>query len=532
MDMIRLIMSGAVVGQELAAEFGPLPPALLPVGAQRLYELQLAQMRDAGPVFLVLPEAFVLSPFDRERLDGLGVEVVAIPDGLGLGEAVVYALNSLGKGDLAVHILHGDTLIIDPPLHDMDVIVGGAGGGDYSWAEVEVRDGRVSALTVIPAGEEGQARPVAAGYFAFSSSLDLIRAMTRARGDFVGGINAYLADHPVALTPAREWLDFGHLQTFFRSRLAATMARSFNTLRMDGLTARKSSVDEAKMQAEARWLRNAPSDLQIFCGRMIETGIADGRAFYLTEYEYLPVLSELFALGQIGATPWLRIMASCETFLRLCAAHKGDGGYGSGDAALRSLAVDKTFERLETLARMGFEIDRPLTFAGRACPSLVGIAEILAGGIDLDSGRVESVMHGDFCFSNILYSARVRRIKVIDPRGYVDAGASLYGDPRYDLAKLSHSIVGRYDQIIAGRFHATRIGRDFAIEFETLPAQGWLEDALADLAIDGIGGAAPEVRAVMIGLFLSAPALHADRPDRQQAMIANALRLFLDLDRA
>ena len=531
MDAIRLIMSGAVVGQELAAEFGPLPPSLLPVGAQRLYELQLAQLKHAGPVCLVLPEAFALSPFDRERLAELDVEIVAIPEGLSLGEAVVYALNSLGKGDLPVHILHGDTLIVDPPLHDVDVIVGGLSGGDYSWAEVDEREGRIKALDVIPAGKEGQGRPVAAGYFTFSSSLDLVRAITRARGDFVDGVNVYLADHEVVLFAAHEWLDFGHLQTFFRSRLAASMARSFNTLRMDGLTARKSSADETKMRAEARWLRNAPSDLQIFCGRMIETGVADGRGFYLTEYEYLPVLSELFALGQIGARAWQRVMASCETFLRLCADHKGDGGYGSGDAALRTLAVDKTFARLDALARMGFEIDQPLTLAGRPCPSLLGIAEALAGAIDLASGRAESVMHGDFCFSNILYSARVRRIKVIDPRGSVDGPASLYGDPRYDLAKLAHSIVGRYDQIIAGRFHASRTGRDYAIDFELLPAQGWLEGALADFSVDGIGGGCDEVRAVMTGLFLSAPALHADRPDRQQAMIANALRLFLDLDR-
>ena len=31
---LRLIMSGAVVGQELAAEFGPLPPSFLPVGTR------------------------------------------------------------------------------------------------------------------------------------------------------------------------------------------------------------------------------------------------------------------------------------------------------------------------------------------------------------------------------------------------------------------------------------------------------------------------------------------------------------------
>ena len=527
MDVLRLIMSGAVVGQELAAEFGPLPPALLPVGSQRLYELQMAQLKGAGPVCLILPDAFALSAFDRERLNELGVDILAIPEGLKLGEAVVYALNSLGRGDLPVHILHGDTLIVSPPLNDVDVIV----GGDYSWAEVEEQNGRIVGLHVIPAGEEGEGRPVAAGYFTFASSLDLVRAITRARGDFVGGVNLYLADREVALIPARQWLDFGHLQTFFRSRLAVSTARSFNTLRMDGLTARKSSDDEAKMRAEARWLRNVPSDLQIWCARMIETGVADGRGFYLTEYEYLPVLSELFALGQVGAKAWQRIMESCETFLTLCATHKCDEGYGSGDAALRTLTVEKTFERLETLAGMGFAIDQPLTFEGRPCPSLTKIAETLAGGVDLASGRVASVMHGDFCFSNILYSARVRRIKVIDPRGSVDEQISLYGDPRYDLAKFAHSIVGRYDQIIAGRFRGGRSGQDYSLAFEALPAQAWLEAALADIRVDGLNGGSAEIRAIMTGLFLSAPALHADRPDRQQAMIANALRLFLELER-
>lgn len=530
MEAFRLIMSGATVGQELAAEFGPLPPALLPVGVQRLYELQMAQLKGAGPVVLVLPESYALSPFDRERLTALDVEVLTIPEGLRLGEAVVYALNSLGKGDLPLHILHGDTLIIAPPLNDVDVIVGGVSGGDYSWAEIEAADGRITALDVIAAGEEGRGRPVAAGYFAFASSLELVRAITRARGDFVGGVNAYLMGREVALSPAKEWLDFGHLQTFFRSRLAATTARAFNTVRMDGLTARKSSLDEAKMRAEARWLRNAPSDLQIYCGRMIETGVADGRGFYLTEYEYLPVLSELFALGAIGHKAWLRIMASCETFLGLCAGHK-EGPSGAGDLALKALAVDKTFARLEDLARAGFEIEQPLSFEGRACPSLIRIAEALAGMVDLDSGRPMSVMHGDFCFSNILYSARVRRIKVIDPRGSIDgATASLYGDTRYDLAKFAHSIVGRYDQIIAGRCRARQDGLDYGLEFESLAAQGWLAEALADMTIDGVGGASDEVRAVTASLFLSAPPLHADRPDRQRAMIANALRLFLELD--
>ena len=43
-------------------------------------------------------------------------------------------------------------------------------------------------------------------------------------------------------------------------------------------------------------------------------------------------------------------------------------------------------------------------------------------------------------------------------------------------------------------------------------------------------GLSDAVRAVTCGLFLSMLPLHADRPDRQRAFIANALRLYRDLD--
>src|SRR5689334_10664789 len=112
---VRLIMSGALVGQELAAEFGPLPPAFLPVGLQRLYELQMKALEGAGAVHLVLPETFAVPEPDAARLAALGVEIVTAPEGLTLGEAVVYALNTIGAGDVPVHLLHGDTLIADPP---------------------------------------------------------------------------------------------------------------------------------------------------------------------------------------------------------------------------------------------------------------------------------------------------------------------------------------------------------------------------------------------------------------------------------
>lgn len=529
---IRLVMSGAVVGQELAAEFGPLPPSLLPVGVQKLYELQLQSLAGASPAHLVLPESCELSVFDRDRLEALDVQIIAAPDGLRLGEAIVYALNSIGAGEEAVHILHGDTLIPSPPLDQVDVFAAAARTNEYAWAELEVgEDGRILSLLNSQAGEDGrEGWPVAAGYFAFSSALDLLRSLTRMRGDFIAGLNHYAAEHVVRIAPAEGWLDFGHLQTFFQSRLAVTTARAFNTVRIDGLTARKSSADAAKIWAETHWLQEAPPAVQVYCGRLLGFGSEEGRVFYETEYEFLPVLSELFVHGAVGRKPWLRILASCEDFLRTCAAAKGTG---SADAALRALAADKTLSRLEAFARdTGFPIDRPLAFEGAATPSLVAIAERLADAYDLGSGRADSVFHGDFCFSNILYDSRVRRIKAIDPRGLVGEKPTIYGDVRYDLAKLAHSVVGRYDQIIAGRYRCQAEGGDYSLAFEPIACQPWLEGALADLSVDGLRGLSQSVRAVTVSLFLSMIPLHADRPDRQQAFVANALRLWREFDRA
>jgi hypothetical protein len=268
--------------------------------------------------------------------------------------------------------------------------------------------------------------------------------------------------------------------------------------------------------------------VQIHTARLLAHGVAEGNAFYETEYEFLPVVSELFVHGLLGRHSWTRILEACEALLTACAADRSDG---SADAALRTLCVDKTLARLERFAReTGFSIDTPLKFEGAPTPSLVDIAGRLAESLDLQSGRRECVMHGDLCFSNLLYDSRVRRVRALDPRGLVGERPGIYGDLRYDLAKLAHSAVGRYDQIIAGRFEAAEHDGDFSLAFEAIAAQPWLEAALGEMTIDGEAALSSTVRAAMTGLFLSMLPLHADRPDRQRAFVANALRLFRDLD--
>ena len=94
-----------------------------------------------------------------------------------------------------------------------------------------------------------------------------------------------------------------------------------------------------------------------------------------------------------------------------------------------------------------------------------------------------------------------------------------------------HSVSGRYDLIMADRFTGGRTGSQaFDLSFRLSPLQKELDTFVRDQAMGGVRLGSAEVYTAMISLFLSMPPLHFDRPDRQVAFIANALRLYLEMD--
>ena len=151
----------------------------------------------------------------------------------------------------------------------------------------------------------------------------------------------------------------------------------------------------------------------------------------------------------------------------------------------------------------------------------------------IERGNQEFVtmMHGDFCFSNILYDFKSKSVKVIDPRGIDnDGNFSMYGDMRYDVAKLAHSIVGLYDLIIAGMFDYNE-SKPYEVSLRLEVADSVLatQEQFRSMLFAGYSVEELSVYPIMVHLFLSMLPLHRDNPERQKAMLANALRLYIEL---
>jgi hypothetical protein len=519
---VIVIASGAFITSEFQVEFGKLPPALLPLGNLRLYQHQAKVLQSAfagSDIFLSITDAYELRGHDARLLRELGIGVISVPDGLTLGESLLFVVNSIGRYNEPLRLLHGDTLIRDLPSGD-DVIALAEVEDAYAW---EVESSHQS-------GDK-----IWCGYFSFADVKLLARSLCAQRGKFVDAVRDYRRSRPQDLVEVQEWLDLGHVNTYFRSRARFTTARSFNELAIQEGVVRKSSTQQLKMQAEANWFASIPSALKRYTPQLIRPIENRGGEFsYELEYLAQLPLNELYVHGSLSLTFWKRVFRLVEKLLSEFQAgvRIDEQQADSIDEDFRDLVYKKTDARLfDYLKNCALAInDRP-SFNGLLLPSIKQITEECQAAT-MKLAPQYGVSHGDLCFSNILYDSRLSALKVLDPRGFNARNEMvILGDLKYDIAKVTHSIVGLYDHIVAGLYEL-KITESLNFEFQifldetTRAVQKEYLDSVRPLGI-----AAADVQPLVVLLFLSMLPLHSDNPSRQAAFFANALRLYIDWKR-
>lgn len=509
-----LITSAAYVTPGLASEFGIMPPSMLPLQNRRLYVHQYNLLKSMEEdIIISFPETYELPSYDKVQLEKMGIEVVFAPTKLSLGASIVYVLSILNRFTEPLRILHGDTLIGKIPA-TLDTCSVSKAKDNYNWAQVDEKSGDV----------------VYTGYFSFTSQPHLIRFITEENYSFVEGVKKYRNLHKMTDVPTDQWFDFGLVNSYYRSKSQLTTQRSFNDLKIDGYSVIKRSKDVNKMEAESNWFKSIPKELKHFTPALWDAGVKDGMGYYEIEYFYLSSLAELFVFGNNPVFVWKNILNSCADFLDIVGKIKPDN---TKDIAQRSVTLyrSKTIERLEKYCKAeGLDMNHIWCINGEQVPSLSQIVDEISLELDEPKEEFVSLSHGDFCFSNILFDFKSLSIKVLDPRGRdLDGNLSTFGDFRYDVAKLAHSVVGWYDYIIGGFFDCHKQDKySLSLSFPTGDMQESLKAYFLSLKFAGFSTDELSVYPVMIHLFLSMLPLHSDRPDRQQAMLANALRLYVE----
>lgn len=512
-----LITSSAYVIQEFQAELGKIPPCMLPIGNVKLFEQQINEIKKIYPneqIYISLPESYKISQNEQNIINKLSfTEIITVPDTFSLSEAISFVLNLIDYNkDETLKILYGDTLIKDIPNNLPKDYIGTSEVEDnYNWKYVN---------------NDSEDHTIWCGFYSFSQIKLLLKSLALHRMDFIQAIEYYKNNFTTEFFPFSQWFDLGHVNTYFKTRAFITTQRAFNELNIKDGVLKKTGTPSIKIQAEAFWFNNIPTTHKVYTPQLIEHGQYKENYFYSLEFLPNMPLNELFVHGKIGTNEWRSIFKKINTFLNINDVNLSDNIKKEIDISINHLYTTKMYNRLNDYCEAKhIDPNLPNYYNGKNLPSLNEITQSCIDNLKLEPIHY-SIMHGDLCLSNILLDSRAGRIKVIDPRGLTNSGEfSIYGDKNYDLAKLSHSIIGLYDYIIAGRasiknkntpnveivfdidYRITKIQELFISEFIPHEKQ-------------------PVIFSLMTLLFISMLPLHADRPERQELMLLNALRLY------
>lgn len=517
-----IITSAQYIDSELRSEFGEIPPAFLPVGNKRLFLRQVDSFPADERKVMTLPKGFLISECDKLLIEKNKIEVVFIDGALTLKDSVFAALDIIGDIKSPLKLLHGDTLFdTDLDVHGSDFLSLSPTTEFYRWSGFCFDDGKLRLTDNI---EEYDSDLVVSGYFNFSRP-DVFKDCLANGENFIDAVGKYISLHQFKLVRIDEWLDFGHVHTYFKSKSKVTTQRSFNEMKITPKVVYKKSKNKRKMLAEYGWFASLPAELKIFTPHVLEYSCSDEVAGYGIEYLYMTALNELAVFGRLPSLVWRNIFSSCNEFLSIAKKHTGK------DVSVEDLNRfhnEKVFERIAQYAvQSGTDLHKPWRFNGQNIPSIMDMVMHCCAMTRSAEVSDICVSHGDFCFSNMLYDFRSQCIKVIDPRGFLREGEpTIYGDARYDVAKLLHSIIGRYDVIISGLCRVQC--DDHKVDFSFYDGEQYSVLLQEACRINFGGYTQEEIIPIVINLFFSMLPLHADDKDRQICLLANAMRLYCE----
>jgi hypothetical protein len=459
----------------------------------------------------------------RSRRDTLLHHARQAVAGAGAGPMIVVA-SSEDRRELADRLPpDGRTLVWCAELVEVDPGAASRLIARLAWAE---RD-----LVVVPAG----AGPGAfVGAFSNRTLSRLLRCRTRRdRAQMLTD----LADRVETLPCPDGWVGLADPARLARFVSGSFYARAFNRVRGDGAIVVKSSTDVAKMKAEHDWWHLLPDPLKRFAVQPFGFTQADGVASYKMERLHVPDAALLWVHGP-GAMGPEDVDALLDGLFRFF-AERPVKAVAPGEALRVAHAryVAKVDSRLHTFLNhpTGAAIDALLQASGHPGLSALQLRyhrmrEALWRDAPPDAALV--VGHGDPCLSNVLFDKRTRLVRLIDPRGAVTE-ADLWDEPTYDLAKLSHSILGGYDFVNNGLFDVVVDEQGGGLGL-TLRLEGAAPAASAPFLerVTRAGFSVPTLRLYEASLFLSMLALHVEAPRRCLGLALTATRVLDEAEAA
>ena len=534
---MRLIIPSAKVVPEELQKLGKLPAIIYPINQRITFDYLYEQYKEkTNSIDIICYEN--ADKVQRRLKNYLGdkVKIEILPELSDLGHTIYFGLKD-AVGTVIINF--ADTIVLDS-------VTGIKGNAffcqeDYmsdTWTYFDEKDGTIVRIYDKEPVKEEIKKKLFVGVFQFTDAVYFRRCLEMAfeqeslqMNTFYYALQEYSKKYSMKAVLTNNWFDIGHEDKYYNSKLEVR-AREFNHISIDknrGIL-RKTSDDKDKFIGEIKWYLKLPSDVEYVRPRIFDYSTSYVNPYVSMEYYEYHTVHELFLYGDLTLQQWVdvfnRIRFVCDDFKRYTVKD------GSIQHALEEMYLTKTLQRFERMKKENIFstfFEEPIEVNGEKYLPLNDISAVLEKVIPKMLYEVDTfnIIHGDLCFANIMVDTNLSFIKVIDPRGKFGT-YDIYGDFRYELAKLFHSVDGKYDFIIKDLFDVNfdykRARIDYCIQDQKRDFD--LYKVFIDTFKAEIGNSLKQIEMIEALLFLSMIPLHSESIKHQMVMLGTGLEIL------
>lgn len=539
---VLLIPSAILVPGNMRSKIGELPTALYPLNEVTMLEHIYRKYSEVVDKIIVVGYKKHMLLEDYIHWKKLPVEVV-VADKLGdLGYTVYCGVKKIiADGDVEkLYINFADTLLGDEVASYPDNCAFFSEDNlNEEWTFFEENNGAIEDVIdkkAITAPTE-ESKKMFVGVFSINNVKEFNGYLTDALlsreyniDSFYCALIKYSKKIAMNFTKTKQWFDVGHSENYYKAKTGVE-ARSFNSIEIDesrGILKKRSSEIE-KFLGEINWYIKMPRKLQYLLPRVYDYSLDRDNPYIEMEYYGYHTLHELLMFSDMPLVKWQDILRKLLFIVEDMGRYTVNGDEADTKAALKDIYIDKTILRLNKLRdndKFKDLFDNNIIINGVEHKSLNEYIDIF---VDLANKMLIenytdafTVIHGDLCFANILIEENHSFLRVIDPRGKF-GGYDIYGDQRYELAKIMHTLEGHYDYIIEDMFTVEKNG--CSINFNVPGKSDDILSVFLDVFKNKLNKI-DEVRLIEASLFLSMVPLHSDHLERQYAMLVTGIQLL------
>lgn len=535
-ELTTAVIPAAGLGLRMLPISGKMPKAMIPVDGKPIISWIMNRLLQQGIgeyVIIVGEKKEILIDYvnrlyrDRAKITFVVQETLTGPLGaIGLAQEHVTTRDQL--------IILGDTIIFDELIFDKSWVLYHPVDDYWRWCLVETEGNKVQRFIDKPDAAVNTDKALVGGYYLESNELwqkcinTVLSSDKRLKNEFQlsSALELYNRQVPIEARICKNWYDCGSIDNYYKTRGELINVRSFNKVHVDTTvgTLLKKSDRREKLIDEINWFLELPKECQVLTPRILDYSTNVKDPYVKFEYYGYQTLSELFLFENVHSKVWENILLRLFSILHEY-WHSKERHHKEIRENTFAMYWEKTESRLSDVNLSFLKDD--IHINSHCLPGWHRIGERIKNACEIMSQNASwSIIHGDLCFPNILFDVETGLFRFVDPRGKFGNCHGIYGDKRYDIAKLFHSVHGKYDFIVNDLFDIRQedVNR-WQLTIFSSEQHDQVEIILRKFITES-GFDLGEIMCIEGLLFLSMIPLHSDYPKRQMAFWLIGMRVL------